>query len=85
MLEDIGSDEELQRAMEMADSVNPVDRFQPSQTVVTSDDTDSGGGLNLAIKRAKPNMAGPSLSAGQKSPDESAKKKTDKKTKEKRK
>ena len=28
VLEDIGSDEELQRDMEMADSVNPVDRFQ---------------------------------------------------------
>ena len=27
VLEDIGSDEELQRALEMADSVNPVDRF----------------------------------------------------------
>ena len=74
MLEDIVSDEELQRAMEMADSVNPVDRFQQSQTVLASEDTDPGGGLNLAIKRAKPNMVGPSLSAGQKSPDESAKK-----------
>ena len=84
VLEDIGSDEEVQRAMEMADSVNPVDRFQQSQTVVTSKDTDAGGGLNLTIRRAKPNMAGPSLSAGQKSPDESARKKTDKKTKEKR-
>ena len=76
MLEDIGSDEELQRAMEMTDSVNPVDRFQQSQTVVTSKDTDAGGGLNLALKRAKPNKAGPSLSAGQKLPDESARKKT---------
>ena len=68
----------------MADSVNPVDRFQQSQTVVTSKDTNAGGGLNLAIKRAKPNMAGPSLLAGQKLPDESAKKRTDKKAKEKR-
>ena len=84
VLEDIGSDEELQRDMEIADSVNPVDRFQQSQTVTTSKDTNAGGGLNLAIKRAKPNMAGPSLPAGQKSPDESARKKTDKKAKEKR-
>ena len=84
VLEDIGSDEDLQRTMERADSVNPVDRFQQSQTVVTSKDTKAGGGLNLAIKRAKPNLAGPSLSAGQKLSDESARKKTDKKTKEKR-
>ena len=68
----------------MADSVNPVDRFQQSQTVVTSKDTTAGGGLNLAIKRAKPNLAGPSLLAGQKLPDEIAKKRTDKKIKEKR-
>ena len=84
ILEDIGSDEELQRDMEMADSVNPVDRLQQSQTVVTSKDTNAGEGLNLAIKRAKLNMAGPSLPAGRKSPDESARKKTDKKAKEKR-
>ena len=77
VLEDIGSDDELLRAMELADSVNPVDQFQQSQTIVTSKDTDAGGGLNLAIKKAKPNMAGPSLSTGQKLADESARRKTD--------
>ena len=78
-LEDIGSDEELQRDMDIADAVNPIDRFQQSQTVVTSKDTNAGGGLNLAIKRAKPNLAGPSSTA-----DESDKKRTDKNVKEKR-
>ena len=39
--------------------MNPVERFQTSQTIVTSKDTEAGGGLNLAIKRAKPNLAGP--------------------------
>ena len=33
--------------------------FQDSETVVTSRDTPVGGGLNLAIKRAKPNLGGP--------------------------
>ena len=46
---------------------------------MTSKDTDAGGGLNLAIKRAKPNLAGPSSPA-----DESDKKKTEKKAKEKK-
>ena len=35
------------------------DLFQDSETVVTSWDTPVGGGLNLAIKRAKPNLGGP--------------------------
>ena len=84
VLEDIGSDEELRQAVEMADFVNPVDRFQQSQTVVTSKDTAAGGGLSLAIKRAKPNTAGPSSLAGPKTQEEIARKKGDKKTKEKR-
>ena len=79
VLEDIGSDEELQRDMEIADAMNPIDRFQQSQTVVTSKDTEAGGGLNVAIKRAKPNLAGPSSTA-----EESDKKKTEKKAKEKK-
>ena len=45
--------------MEIADTMNPIERFQNSQTIVTSKDTEAGGGLNLAIKRAKPNLAGP--------------------------
>ena len=35
------------------------DLFQDSETVVTSRDTPVGGRLNLAIKRAKPNLGGP--------------------------
>ena len=35
------------------------DLFQDSETVVTSRDTLVDGGLNLAIKRAKPNLGGP--------------------------
>ena len=50
--------------MEIADFVKPVDRFQQSQTVITSKDTEAGGGLNMAIKRAKPNTAGPSSIPG---------------------
>ena len=37
-------------------------RFPGSPVRVTSEDTESGGGLNLAVKRAKPNNAGPTLS-----------------------
>ena len=77
--EELGSDEELQRDMEIADATNPIDSFQKSQTVVTSKDTEAGGGLNLAIKRAKPNLAGPSSTT-----KESDKKKTGKKVKEKK-
>ena len=65
--------------MEIADTMNPIDRFQQSQTVVTSKDTEAGGGLNLAIKRAKPKLAGPSSPA-----EESDKKKTEKKVEEKK-
>ena len=46
---------------------------------MTSKDTEAGGGLNIAIKRAKPNLAGPSSTA-----EESDKKKTEKKAKEKK-
>ena len=35
------------------------DLFQDSETVVTSRETPTGGGLNLAVKRAKPNLGGP--------------------------
>ena len=59
LLEELGSDEELQEEMEIAVTMNPIERFQKSQTIVTSKDTEAGGGLNLAIKRAKPNLAGP--------------------------
>ena len=61
--------------MELADFVNPVDRFQQSQTVITSKDTEARGGLNLAIKRAKPNTAGPSSIPGPKTQEEVALKK----------
>ena len=79
LLEDVGSDEELQRDMKVADAMIPIDRFQKGQTVVTSKDTEAGGGLNLAIKRAKPNLAGPSSTT-----EESDKQKTEKKVKEKK-
>ena len=35
------------------------EKFQDSTTVITSKDTLQGGGLNLAVRRAKPNLAGP--------------------------
>ena len=40
--------------------------FQNSDTVVTSKETPIGGGLNLAVRRAKPNQGGPA-SVGPKS------------------
>ena len=36
-----------------------VDKFQNSPIIVTSKDTETGGGLNLGGKRNKPNRAGP--------------------------
>ena len=83
-LEDIDSDEEQRRAVELVDFVNPVDRLQQSQTVITSKDTEAGGGLNLAIKWAKPNTAGPSSIPGPKTQEEVALKKSEKKTKGKK-
>ena len=77
-------DEELRRAVEIADFVNPVDRFQQSHTVITSKDTETGGGLNLAIKRAKPNTAGPSSISGPKTQEEVVLKKCEKKMKGKK-
>ena len=59
LLEEMESEDELQGEMEIADAMNPIERFQKSQTIVTSRDTEAGGGLNLAVKRAKPNLAGP--------------------------
>ena len=41
------------------DPVEAQRKFQDSPTVVTSKDILQGGGLNLAVKRAKPSMAGP--------------------------
>ena len=38
-----------------------TDKFQNSPTIVTSKDTETGGGLNLSGKRNKPNRAGPSV------------------------
>ena len=35
------------------------DLFQDSETVVTSRETPTGRGLNLAVKRPKPNLGGP--------------------------
>ena len=79
LLEELGSDEELQEEMEIADAMNPIERFQKSQTIVTSKDTEAGGGLNLAVKRAKPNLAGPKSSI-----EENDTKKSEKNGKEKK-
>ena len=62
LLEELESEDELQGEMEIANEMDPIERFQKSQTIVTSKDTEAGGGLNLAIKRAKPNLAGPKSS-----------------------
>ena len=59
LLEEMESEDELQGEMEIADAMNPIECFQKSQTIVTSRDTEAGGGLNLAVKRAKPQFGGP--------------------------
>ena len=77
-LEELGSEDELQGEMEIADTMNPIERFQRSQTIVISKDTEAGGGLNLAVKRAKPNLAGPKLNTEENitnKPEKSGKKK----------
>ena len=74
----------MRRAVELADFVNPVDRFQQSQIVKTSKDTEARGDLNLNIKRAKPNTAGPSSIPGPKTQEEVALKKCEKKMKDKK-
>ena len=79
LLEELGSDEELQEEMEIADAMNSIERFQKSQAIVTSKDTEAGGGLNLAVKRAKPNLAGPKSSI-----EENDTKKSEKNGKEKK-
>ena len=40
------------------------ERLQNSDTIVTSRDTPTGGGLNLAVRRAKPNQGGPEMGGG---------------------
>ena len=42
------------------EDITTKDRFQSSPTIVTSKETEAGGGLNLAVKRTKSNNEGPS-------------------------
>ena len=57
--EDSWSEDEILPQQQVPDSEEAKNRFQDKQTVVTSKDTEAGEGLNLAVKRAKPNNAGP--------------------------
>ena len=57
--ENSGSDEELLLEQRSIDPSEPKRKFQDSPTVVTSKDIMQGGGLNLAVRRAKPKLAGP--------------------------
>ena len=57
--EDSGSDEDLLLEQRTLYPVEAQRKFQDSPTKVTLKDILQGGGLNLAVKRAKPNMAGP--------------------------
>ena len=57
--EDSGSDDDLLLQQRTLDPLEAKNKFQDSPTVVTSKDILQGGGLNLAVQRAKPNMAGP--------------------------
>ena len=58
-VENSGSEEDILLEQRSIDPVEAQRSFQDSPTVVTSKDILQGGGLNLAVKRAKPNMAGP--------------------------
>ena len=58
-VEDNWSDDELLSQQLILDPEEARNKFQDSPTVVTSKDTMQGGGLNLAVKRAKHNDAGP--------------------------
>ena len=57
--ENSGSDEDLLLEQRSIDPSEAQRKFQDSPTVVTSKDIMQGGGLNLAVRRAKPNLAGP--------------------------
>ena len=57
--ENSGSEEDILLEQRSIDPVEAQRKFQDNPTVVTSKDILQGGGLNLAVKRAKPNMAGP--------------------------
>ena len=57
--QDSGSEDDLLLQQRTLDPVEAKNKFQDSPTVVTSKDILQGGGLNLAVKRAKANMAGP--------------------------
>ena len=59
--EDIGSDEDLLLEQRALDPVEAQRKFQDNPTVVTSKDILQGGGLNLAVKRAKVNLTWPDL------------------------
>ena len=56
------SDEELLLEQHSIDPFDAKLKFQDSPSVVTSKDILQGGGLNLAVRRAKPNLAGPFVS-----------------------
>ena len=56
------SDEELLLEQQSIDPSNAKLKFQDSPSVVTSKDILQGGGLNLAVRRAEPNLAGPFVS-----------------------
>ena len=51
----------------LADQTNvlfPKERFQNCKQIVNSKETEAAGGLNLAVKRTKPNTGGPKSSCG---------------------
>ena len=61
------------------DSLFPNERFQYNQTIVTFKETETGGGLNLAVKRAKPNTGGAKSTSGPNMQKEVVLKKSEKK------
>ena len=56
-----GDSEKMPEIQERSVMENAVALYQDSQQNVTSKDIEVNGGLNLAVKRAKPNNAGPVL------------------------
>ena len=56
------SDEELLLEQQNIDPFDAKLKFQDNPSVVTSKDILQGSGLNIAVRRAKPNLAGPFVS-----------------------
>ena len=77
-LESDSDDDPMHEQQTVDQEITAREQFQNSLPIVTSKDTISVGGLNLANKRAKPNNAGPLTSATKLQEVSATRKKTEK-------